>query len=73
VIYFFWKFSSTSLLNKKKTTLSASLFSPTIYLFYVFLRPVIDYQNSYQFKTKTYDYPKDYPFSFFNRCVGKPS
>lgn len=74
VFYFFWKFSSTNLLNKKKkTTLSASLFSPTIYLLYVFLRPVVDYQNSYQFKTKNYDYPKDYPFSFFNRCVGKPS
>lgn len=74
VFYFFWKFSSANLLNeKKRTTLSASLFSPTIYLFYVFLRPIVDYQNIYRFKTEVYHYPHDYPFSFFNRCVGKPS
>jgi len=74
VIYFFWKFSATDLLKKKiKNTLFISLLNPTIWLFYIFLRPLVDYQNSYRFKTKPYHYPKDYPFSFFNRCVGKPT
>ena len=59
-------------MGKKKKTLFASLINPTIYLFFVFLRPVLDYQNSYQFKSEAYNYPHDYPFSFFNRCVGKP-
>ena len=75
MIYFFWKFSATDLLKKKiKSTLFASLLNPTIWLFYVFLRPIVDYQNNYQFtKTEPYHYPHDYPFSFFNRCVGKPT
>ena len=76
MFYFFWKFSSANLLKeKKKMTLLASLLNPTIYLFFVFLRPIVDYRNSYsfQFKTEAYHYPHDYPFSFFNRCVGKPT
>ena len=74
VVYFFWQFSATDLLNKKRqTTLLTSLLSPTIYLFYMFLRPVIDHQNSYWFKTKPYHYPHDYPFPFFYRCAGKPT
>ncbi|RHZ36268.1 hypothetical protein [endosymbiont GvMRE of Glomus versiforme] len=74
VIYFFWKFSATNLLKENlKTALFTSLLNPTIYFTYIFLRPIIDYQNSYHFKAKSYDYPHDYPFSFFNRCVGKPT
>ena len=35
---------------------------------------LIPFENNYQFtKTEPYHYPHDYPFSFFNRCVGKPT
>ena len=74
VVWFFWCFSEVNLLEKrlKFTTLFASLISPFFYSFYVIFRPIFDYKNSYALKNFSYEYPKDYPFSFFNRFVGKP-
>lgn len=73
VVYFFYCFSETSLLEKrlKFTTLFTSLINPVFWTLYVVLRPVFDHKNSYAFKKNSYDYPKDYPFSFFDRMMGK--
>ena len=73
VVYFFWRFSEVNLLEKrlKFTTFFATLINPVFWFFYVIFRPIFDFKNSYAFKNFSYDYPKDYPFSFFNRCLGK--
>ena len=72
VLYYFWKYCHVDKIErKKKISLFANLINPTIYFFYVVLRPLVANLPKLGGNNLPHRYPRDYPYPLFFWGMGK--